>query len=314
MLESSQRLNLPDFVGIGASRSGTGWLYRAFLHHPHVWVPPIKELHYFDSIELVNHITDRAIHKRRYRLKTLALVRAKHYLAYPVSVFSESLHNKVNVNLGWDLRFFLGSGSVQWYQSLFADAHNDGLLTGEITPRYSLLSSETIQTLKEIYQHVKIILMLRNPVERTWSSISKYFRDSSTKTERKISVGNAKLILKDKLIFEKSSYGEIIDRWQAVFGDDNIGIFYFDDLNDKPEKLLENVANFLGMEPWPETLPESLLRTVNASTYLLGPMPPAVSFLLASHYEPQLEKLRKKLGYPVTKWHDEVREVLVGRN
>ena len=38
------------FLGIGAARSGTTWLHENLRHHPQVWVPPAKELHYFDLL------------------------------------------------------------------------------------------------------------------------------------------------------------------------------------------------------------------------------------------------------------------------
>ncbi len=38
-----------DFLGIGAQRAGTRWLYDQSQHHPDFWMPPIKELHYFDA-------------------------------------------------------------------------------------------------------------------------------------------------------------------------------------------------------------------------------------------------------------------------
>ena len=48
---SSDRLKsgrLPDFLCIGAQKSGTTWLYHNLKQHPQVWLPPVKELHYFD--------------------------------------------------------------------------------------------------------------------------------------------------------------------------------------------------------------------------------------------------------------------------
>ena len=39
---------LPDFLGIGAQKAGTTWLALNLGVHPQVWLPPIKELHYFD--------------------------------------------------------------------------------------------------------------------------------------------------------------------------------------------------------------------------------------------------------------------------
>ena len=38
----------PDFFCIGAQKGGTRWLFDQLDHHPGFWMPPIKELHYFD--------------------------------------------------------------------------------------------------------------------------------------------------------------------------------------------------------------------------------------------------------------------------
>ena len=45
------RTGPPDFVGIGAYRSGTTWLYEMIAAHPDVAIPPgrPKELHFFES-------------------------------------------------------------------------------------------------------------------------------------------------------------------------------------------------------------------------------------------------------------------------
>src|SRR5689334_15761196 len=38
----------PDFLCVGAQKAGTGWLYEQLRSHPDFWMPPVKELHYFD--------------------------------------------------------------------------------------------------------------------------------------------------------------------------------------------------------------------------------------------------------------------------
>src|SRR3954463_14128656 len=38
----------PDFLCVGAQKAGTGWLYEQLRNHPDFWMPPVKELHYFD--------------------------------------------------------------------------------------------------------------------------------------------------------------------------------------------------------------------------------------------------------------------------
>jgi hypothetical protein len=41
----------PDFLCVGVHKGGTTWLYQQLDSHPDFWMPPLKELHYFDSIE-----------------------------------------------------------------------------------------------------------------------------------------------------------------------------------------------------------------------------------------------------------------------
>jgi len=47
-IRSARGLCLPDFLGIGAQKAGTTWLYENLRHHPELYLPEPKELHYFD--------------------------------------------------------------------------------------------------------------------------------------------------------------------------------------------------------------------------------------------------------------------------
>ena len=40
---------LPDFLGIGAQKAGTTWLHDNLSCHPELYLPPEKEIHYFDQ-------------------------------------------------------------------------------------------------------------------------------------------------------------------------------------------------------------------------------------------------------------------------
>jgi len=43
----------PDFLCIGAHKAGSTWLYQQLDSHPDFWMPPVKELHYFDQLSRV---------------------------------------------------------------------------------------------------------------------------------------------------------------------------------------------------------------------------------------------------------------------
>ena len=40
----------PDFLCVGSQKGGTSWLYGQLACHPDFWMPPVKELHYFDLL------------------------------------------------------------------------------------------------------------------------------------------------------------------------------------------------------------------------------------------------------------------------
>ncbi|MFT6216467.1 MAG: hypothetical protein ACJAS3_002880 [Roseivirga sp.] len=45
-------MNNPNFLCIGASKAGTTGLHEQFMKHNEIWVPFVKELHYFDHKEV----------------------------------------------------------------------------------------------------------------------------------------------------------------------------------------------------------------------------------------------------------------------
>lgn len=48
MINKILQFVMPDFIGIGAHKSGTSWLWQNIRTHPDVWTPKTKELHFFD--------------------------------------------------------------------------------------------------------------------------------------------------------------------------------------------------------------------------------------------------------------------------
>jgi len=41
------KLKLPDFLGIGSGQSGSTWMYKNLSCHPDIFIPKLKEIHYF---------------------------------------------------------------------------------------------------------------------------------------------------------------------------------------------------------------------------------------------------------------------------
>ena len=124
----------PDFLCVGAEKSGTTWLYDNIRHHPDIWLPPspFKELHYFD---------DKAPNK-----KLLHLGRFNH--GGLIRRYSPLIHSPNIETLRWLWRFnHHNNGSMHWYRSLFT---KKGKLCGDITPLYSTMDARGIEYTRKV--------------------------------------------------------------------------------------------------------------------------------------------------------------------
>ena len=138
----SARHAQPDFMCIGAHKSGTTWLYQQLDAHPDFWMPPVKELHYFDQLSRV----DRSAPPR---------CRDERDLRFLESL--NSLSAKADIDLENYGRLFEPKGS---------------LLSGDISPNYSTLSSKLIRQIVRYFPSLKVIFLARDPVQRFWSHLS----------------------------------------------------------------------------------------------------------------------------------------------
>src|SRR5687768_1771937 len=110
----------PDFLVIGAHRAGTTWLHRVLRKHPALWLPPVKELHYFDQLTADRTWQDK---KRWFR----------------------ALRSGRRIFDPWHIGYLFGKRSDAWYANLFRRAQERGYLTGEITPAYATLNEEILK-------------------------------------------------------------------------------------------------------------------------------------------------------------------------
>ena len=162
-MKKCETFSKPDFIGIGPPKTGTTWIYKNLSDHPQVKMPPDKEIRYFwerhfvGKLNLRERLTSdhwhvkgrRAFHRNRFRahLSDIAALRVN------------------GGELFWDLKYLLGSRTDKWYASLF----QQGALSGDITAKYCELPEEEIEKISRAFPRLKVLITLRDPVEREWS-------------------------------------------------------------------------------------------------------------------------------------------------
>jgi len=209
----------PDFLCVGAQKAGTSWLYWQLEPHPDFWMPPVKELHYLNSLN---------------RTRRFHPPRSKDECDY---CFLEGMKN-LSAQSYIDL---------QNYGELFR--HKGALLSGDISPAYSTLSDEVIERVVDYFPNMKVIFLARDPVERAWSQLSMGVRLGMI---NKFDAADPEKVIYNLLnpgVLTRSHPSKIVARWKRYVHPENFRIYFFDDLKEKPAELRQSIVRFLGGDP-----------------------------------------------------------------
>jgi hypothetical protein len=223
---------LPKFLCIGAQKAGTTWLHEILSTHPEVFLPRIKELYHFVEFE----DGEPAAWRDRVMLEAT------------IAACNEYIHNERHAIRPGFVQYLLSFGapdrfSDEWYKRVFSAAWDEAL-TGEITPEYMAMSPEGIDRIKALLGDVKIVLLLRDPVERLWSQVRMVANETGqdpTVAYWNISQGSA--------LKRNSNYAKFIPTWREKISSENLGIFNFHALAQDPRAFYQDVLNFLSLSP-----------------------------------------------------------------
>lgn len=155
------------------------------------------------------------------------------------------------------------------YLELFKDVKNE-LAIGEASAGY-LANKEVPKIIKKKIPNAKIIITLRDPVQRTFSHYLNRVRTGDIKIPieeamKKIldeDLGDEQL---EKLI-KVSMYYEQVKRYIDIFGQENIKILFFEETVKDVKNAIKNILGFLEIDTEP---PEKLEEQHNAFSEPLG--------------------------------------------
>ena len=273
----------PDFLVIGAHRAGTTWLHRVLRKHAALWLPPVKELHYFDQLNAGRTWQD----EKRWRR---ALMSGRRILD------------------PWHARYLFGKRNDAWYASLFRRGQTRGSLTGEITPAYATLDEETFRRIRHINPQIALIFVMRDPVSRAWSAVNNGFRKSGLAGPRPLTLTYALERSQRPGFVARSTYTETIRRVEAVFPPSQIHYCFFDELKEQPERFVAGLLSFLGVESdgAGALLPKGAVNSAAGSS----PVPLEVHLQIAAQYLPMVEELCRRFDGPPQTWRARYQKLL----
>ena len=228
-------------IGIGSQRAGSTLLHRILEQCSPIYMNPVKELHYFDTLYGVRHPT--VLHKfstNQLNAEISRIVNAKNY-----GFVNPRFKNSLRTN------FLLSTKKIQdiQYIDLFRPCVAANAFLGEITPEYMILPKEGIQKMREtIGDDAKIILLARNPVKRFVSAFKllMHGHDSDhSRFEEKLltTVATSEEWMKVQDAF--NDYETALKNYQETF--ENVLMLSYDELVANAETTVEKLTEFLNL-------------------------------------------------------------------
>jgi len=205
---SGQAAAWPNFFIVGAANSGTTSLYTCLNQHPEVFLPALKEPHYFAHL--------RPAYEQRY------------------------------------MRTYVTEEKA--YLKLFRRAAGYRAI-GEASPSY-LFDAEAPLRIRSVVPHARIIMLLRDPVERAHSHYlmdvregvqDQHFYEAVEEDWYRSEKGWGR----SHLYVELGLYAEQVDRYMSAFGSDQVLILMFEELrraSQNGKSALAKVLRFLDVD------------------------------------------------------------------
>jgi len=160
----------------------------------------------------------------------------------------------------FDEKFHLG---FEWYSRQFPGADR-AVAVGEATPNY-VFSAEAMGRIAKVLPSVRLIIMLRNPIDRAYSH---YWHD---RTRGKIDVPFAAVIEREcagaeteTAYIDRGRYLDQLDRVFRLFPRNAVLVSTFEELAQDPESVYATMCRFIGVSD--EYQPAMLGTRVNAYT------------------------------------------------
>lgn len=157
---------------------------------------------------------------------------------------------------------------LAWYQSHFSHCQNG--VKGEFTPTY-IYSPKAAKRIKKHFPKAKLIVSLRDPVERAFSH---YLHVKSLALIGNISFEEA--LKSHDVYLDRGFYFKHLSHYYSLFPRDQIWVTLVEDIKKDPKKMIQSLYRFLGLKDI-NFKPQNLYRKSNVA---VEPKLPILNYFL----------------------------------
>ncbi len=151
-------------ICVGAAKAGTSWLHRQLAAHPECHFRSIKELQYFNAIDAGR--TSAELKKHR-DIQASMLDRFARDGRRP----NDEQAGRLSDRADWLDVLERKHENVAAYLRYLETGAGRAQVVGDMTPAYALLSEGRLGGMARMAPDVRILYLLREPVDRLWSHV-----------------------------------------------------------------------------------------------------------------------------------------------
>lgn len=292
----------PTFLGIGVTKAGTTWLWSQLNKHPDVWMTPAKEVHFFDRATSYPTLNDLATTSFTRRLLGSKPWERQQVMLGLAKISYNVLRGRPR-KAAWWLTWTFGTYDAEWYVRLFSQARSDQVC-GEITPGYAILEPDDISKIRDINPDVRLILMIRDPIERAWSGLRHNVAVGSNINWNSLEEVMSRLKKPDVAL--RGDYERIVDNYLKFFDSSQILVCFYDAISRDPAGLMSSITSFLGIRDL-QVNAADLKERVNVSPE--REMPKQVRDYLVEYYTPMAIRASQRFGSYASSWIDRYSDI-----
>jgi hypothetical protein len=274
----------PDFICFGMQKAGTMWLFDQMNARRDVWMPPIKEIEYFTG-NCLKRGNQRVLDSGKGSLPVYGRPEDPEKMASFLADFRT---------------FKRGSSGIEWYRKLFD--HKGGLASGDISPNYARLPAKMIARLSRDLPNTRFIMLIREPIERLWSALCMDVRGGRLKPEQIMTWQSLEELVTARGRVLGSHPAALWQRWSEKIPPERLRFWFFDDIAGRPAAVVDEICEFLGLQPGPGELLPGYNR--KESKVKLA-MPAEIRQHLIRHFAGELEACAAVFGGHAIRWRQE---------
>lgn len=282
--------NYPDFFIAGPQRTGTTWLATQIRRHPQIQMAWPKELYFFNR--LAETASGKSYHYYASRKKVSKEPREALKDFAKIAYFDHFGRGGFNSNqLQWYLSFFSNSIANRLVDFSTRDFRvrraTSKLIRGEATASYATLDESIIDDMILLNPAMKIILTLRNPIDRAWSHARKDLPEDTRKAkEQGFVTQELREFFQNDYQIRCSCYAKIIEKWEKKLNYDSLLVINYHEIDNNPKSVLMKFWEFLAVDA--DWMPKEELVQSKINARRGSAVPQVVYDLLADILQSQL--------------------------